>query len=64
MSTSAPGSTKGKNEGRKRTARAPNSALRKLCITPLRWAKEMPSSTHSPSIWWNIGEWVASESQR
>ena len=24
----------------------------------------MPSSTASPSSWWNIGVWVASESRR
>ena len=26
--------------------------------------KATRSSTHRPSIWWNIGEWVASESTR
>ena len=33
-------------------------------MVPLRSAKLTPSSTNRPSTWWNIGEWVRSESQR
>ena len=29
---------------------------------PLRSAMVMPLSTTNPSIWWNMGEWVASTS--
>ncbi|CRM76575.1 hypothetical protein [Pseudomonas sp. 22 E 5] len=33
-------------------------------MVPLRSAKLMSRSTSRPSTWWNIGEWVISESLR
>ncbi len=64
-STSAEGSVNGKKLGRKRTAtRSEKSARRNVSRVALRWPKVIPSSTSSPSIWWNIGEWRRSESRR
>ena len=37
---------------------------KKSCTTPFRLAKLTSSSTHKPSTWWNMGEWVASLSTR
>ncbi|MOA60556.1 hypothetical protein D3C78_1854630 [compost metagenome] len=65
MSTSADGSVKGKNDGRKRTPSGfSKNTRRNSSMVPLRSAKLMFSSTSRPSTWWNIGEWVISESQR
>lgn len=65
MSTSAEGSVKGKKDGRKRTSSCfSKKARRNSSMVPLRSAKLTPSSTSRPSTWWNIGEWVRSESQR
>ncbi len=65
MSTSAEGSVKGKYEGRSRIARSRSKkACRKPCSTAFMLAKLMFSSTTRPSSWWNMGEWVMSESQR
>mgnify|MGYP003704447221 CR=1 FL=1 len=36
----------------------------KSVYTPFRSAKLTSSSIQRPSTWWNIGEWVASESTR
>ncbi len=61
MSTSALGSVKGKKLGRSRTAgRAPKSRRTACVSTPFRSAKVTWRSTMKPSIWWNIGECVAS----
>ena len=56
---------KGKKEGLKRSG-TPSSKYwwTKKVKTPLRSARLTPSSTSRPSHWWNIGEWVASESRR
>ncbi|CFO11561.1 Uncharacterised protein [Bordetella pertussis] len=66
MSISADGSVNGKKDGRKRTTRSSLSKKqrRKSVYTPLRSANEMSSAIHSPSTWWNMGEWVASLSTR
>ena len=66
MSISADGSVNGKNDGRNRTCRPSVSKKRRMksAYTALRSAKLMSSSIHRPSTWWNIGEWVASESTR
>src|SRR5438132_1011828 len=66
MSISTPGSTNGKYDGRKRIAMSSRSKnARQNCVTvALRSARLTPSSTHRPSTWWNIGEWVASWSWR
>jgi len=65
-SISAEGSVNGKKDGRKRTCRSSLSKKlrRKSATTPFRSAKLTDSPIHRPSIWWNIGEWVASESTR
>ena len=61
----APGSTNGKNAGPRRTRRSsPNSAFAKASSVPFRSANVMPSSTASPSTWWNTGECVASAVSR
>jgi hypothetical protein len=39
-------------------------ALRKVSSVHLRWPSVIPRSITSPSIWWNIGVWVASLSER
>ena len=44
------------------TVSGPYICTAMLCSEPLRSAKVMCLSTTSPSIWWNIGEWVASTS--
>jgi hypothetical protein len=66
MSISTPGSTNGKYDGRKRRPMSSRSknARQNCVIVPLRSARLMPSSTQSASIWWNIGECVASWSWR
>ena len=54
---------KGKYDGRNRVVMpSPKSCDAKWSRVPLRWAMVMPSSTTSPSTWWNIGECVASYS--
>ncbi len=64
-STSTLGSVKGKKCGRSRTWRSsPKIARAKASSVPLRSARVTSSSTASPSIWWNWGVWVASESGR
>jgi hypothetical protein len=64
-SNSAPGSTKGKNDGLNRTAsRCPKKSSVNAISVALRSASVTPSSMYSPSIWWNIGLCVASSSQR
>ena len=57
------GSVKGKWCGRKRvTVSGPYICTAMLCSMPFRSAKVMCLSTTRPSIWWNIGLWVASTS--
>ena len=64
-STSTLGSVKGKKWGRSRTSRSsPKIARQSASSVPLRSARVSPSAIASPSIWWNIGLWVASESRR
>ena len=65
MSTSALGSVKGKKLGRNLTlVRSPKVSLTNWMITDLRFPKVIPLSTSRPSIWWNIGVWETSLSQR
>lgn len=65
MSTSALGSVKGKKLGRKRTlVFAPKMARTKAVSVPRRSAMLTLRSARSPSIWWNMGVWVRSESRR
>ena len=66
MSTSIDGSVNGKCDGRKRTGRSGTAkkARQKSVMQPLRCPMWMSVSTASPSTWWNIGVWVASESLR
>ncbi len=60
-STSAPGSTNGKKEGRSRTrCSGPKRALANSSSVPFMSARESPSSTASPSTWWKIGKCVGS----
>ena len=62
-STSADGSVKGKNEGRRRVRDvSPNMARAKASRVPLRCAIVIPLSTARPSTWWNTGVCVASSS--
>ena len=64
-STSTLGSVKGKKCGRSRTWRSsPKIARAKASSVPWRSASVTSVSTASPSIWWNCGVWVASESGR
>ena len=60
------GSVKGKKLGRARSSISSISknALQNSSTVHLRWPRWMPSSTTSASTWWNMGEWVASESTR
>ena len=54
--SSAPGSTNGKNAGPSFVSRSsPNSALATASSVPFRSANVIPSSTTSPSTWWNTG---------
>ena len=63
-STSTLGSVNGKKCGRRRTSRSsPKIARANASSVPLRSASVMSSSTASPSIWWNCGVCVASESR-
>ena len=56
---------KGKNDGRKRVRRSgPKNARTKASSVPFSSAMVTFRSTSSPSIWWNIGVCVASESAR
>src|SRR5580765_1102597 len=58
---SALGSVKGKNDGRKLVFTLdPNSAFMAWSSVPFKSQKVMFVSTARPSIWWNIGEWLAS----
>ena len=64
-STSTLGSVNGKKCGRSRTSRSsPKIARANVSSVPCRSASVMSVSTASPSIWWNCGVWVASESGR
>ena len=64
-SNSTLGSVKGKKWGRIRALRpAPKIALSISSSVPCRSASVIPSPIASPSTWWNIGLWVASESRR
>jgi hypothetical protein len=66
MSISAEGSVNGKKLGRKRSTRSSCSkkVLQKSVNTTFRSLKLTFSPIHRPSHWWNMGEWVASESTR
>src|SRR5690606_254347 len=66
MSISAEGSVKGKWCGRKRACTASSSKKRamKAASVVFRWPMWMSRSITRPSIWWNIGVWVASLSLR
>src|SRR3990167_9826117 len=58
MSTSALGSVNGKKLGLNLTPTpSPKTSLTNSVSTPFRSPKVTPSSTRSPSIWWNIGVW-------
>ena len=66
MSISALGSVKGKKLGRKRTSKSSvskNSRTKAAKVT-FRSLKLMFWPSHRPSIWWNMGECVASLSTR
>ncbi len=64
-STSTLGSVNGKKWGRIRTSRSgPKIARAKVSSVPCRSASVIPVPTARPSIWLNIGVWVASESRR
>ena len=64
-SNSTLGSVKGKKCGRIRALRAPPKIARSISSSvPCRSASVIPSPIASPSTWWNIGLWVASESRR
>src|ERR1043166_5563660 len=60
------GSVKGKKDGRARnsTRSTSKNALQNSSMVHLRCPKWVSSSITSSSNWWNIGEWVASESTR
>src|SRR6201993_657796 len=59
--SSALGSVNGKNEGRKCVFTLdPNRAFMAGSRVPLRSPNVMLLSTASPSVWLNIGEWLAS----
>src|SRR5512140_3387768 len=61
ISTSALGSVKGKNDGRKRVfTDEPNNDFMAWSREPFRSQKVMFVSTASPSTWWNMGECVGS----
>ena len=65
IANSTDGSVNGKNDGRKRALTfGPNSAWMNASMVPSRSPSVMPSSTASPSIWWNTGEWRASSVSR
>ena len=65
-SISADGSVKGKWWGRKRVVTPAVSKKRatKVSSVHLRWPMWMARSITRPSIWWNMGVWVWSLSQR
>ena len=65
-SISALGSVNGKWCGRKRvsTSGVSKKRLMKVSSVHFRWPIWMARSITSPSIWWNIGVCVASESER
>src|ERR1035441_8641864 len=59
--TSALGAVNGKNDGKNRVFTAePNNAFMAWSSVPFKSLKVILVSTHSPSTWWKIGEWVAS----
>ena len=66
MSHSSDGSVKGKKLGRARSSilSISKKALQNSSTVHFRWPRLMPSSITSASTWWNMGEWVASESTR
>src|ERR1043166_9175339 len=58
---SALGSVNGKNDGRKLVFTLdPNRDFMAWSSVPLRSQNVMLVSTAKPSIWWNMGEWLAS----
>jgi len=65
-SSSALGSVKGKWCGRNRVSTEGVSKNRwmKVSTVHFRWPMWMALSITRPSIWWNIGLWVASLSER
>src|SRR5436853_246859 len=63
IAISALGSVNGKNDGCSRVfVLEPKNDFMAWSSVPLRSQKVMFVSTHKPSIWWNIGECVASAS--
>src|SRR5579862_7408081 len=58
---SALGSVNGKNDGRKLVFTLdPKNSFIAWSSVPFKSPKVMFVSTANPSIWWNIGEWLAS----